>query len=288
MSFLDVSRVGMPISTKRRHELRYNCVFCEDTGYHLYVNTQKKLWHCFKCNAAGRTNITEVSMNQIYLNTTDQLETEEETEFIPLRLPPIHKDTLTRTAIRYLEARGVYESDCQRHKIYAASPKDPRWFGRIIIPCNARSGYADYYVGRAYTRLHFPKYINPNTNKRQGFFSPDVPDSKREQMWGPSELLIVEGPFDFIKASRHGPCLALLGKELSDVIARRIVSDYDTAYILLDQGLPEKKAALKIKGKLDPFIETIVLDCPKKDPGEMSPRDFREMFESMGNEADRG
>lgn len=38
-------------------EVRYPCPFCEwdrIPKFKLYVNTQKRIWHCFRCGAAGR------------------------------------------------------------------------------------------------------------------------------------------------------------------------------------------------------------------------------------------
>jgi transcription elongation factor Elf1 len=34
-------------------ETRYNCIYCSDTKFHMYVNISKGVFHCFKCGAKG-------------------------------------------------------------------------------------------------------------------------------------------------------------------------------------------------------------------------------------------
>lgn len=272
--FLDLSQVGIPIPTKDKHEIRFNCIFCEDEGYHLYVNTKKRIFHCFRCNASGRTNILNDTLEHIHLDNIGKLESS--TPIGKLKLPPKHKDTLTKAAIRYLEGRGLYESDIENHKIYCAAAGSI-YFGRVIIPCNPSSGWADYFVARSYTRLSFPKYVNPSGSGRHLFLSRNH-NSKWRDLWGPQELLLVEGPFDFLKASRHGPTACLLGKNLSNTQAREIVTEFSKVYIMLDQGPRELVAAMMLANRLRPHVDVHVLQCPKKDPGEMIPSDFEEVF----------
>ena len=34
-------------------EIKALCPFCGDKHYHLYLNTQKNQWNCFRCGARG-------------------------------------------------------------------------------------------------------------------------------------------------------------------------------------------------------------------------------------------
>lgn len=277
--FLDYQRLGLSIPTGHDNELRFNCVFCEDDRAHLYVNTNKKVFHCKKCGAKGKTNLVGSQLNAAHF--VDSLKHERLREPIPLKLPPAYKDIITPAAARYLASRGIYESDVARHTIYCAAP-NTIYFGRIIIPNNVYAGYCNYYVARAYTKLRWPRYINPVNPKTSLFLSPEGSREKTSnkwlQHWDTDELMLVEGPIDYIKASRHGPTVALLGKELPYNLAKQVVTMFSKVYVMLDQGLTESIAALKIKDLLAPHVEVDILQCPRKDPGDMSPEDFMEIF----------
>lgn len=271
-AFLDISQVGLPIHTKDKNEIRFNCVFCDDDAFHLYINTRKRVYHCFRCGAAGRTNIGDFGLaEKLAFDRNKHIP-----DSGPIQLPKPYKDLLTPAGIRYLMSRGIYESDVERHKLYCAAPYT-RYFGRVIIPNHARQGYCNYFVARSYTKIGFPRYLNPPGGRGILFLSPDKPDNYFPQYWGESSLLIVEGPFDYLKASRHGPTLALLGKELNNEQARTLVTKYSTIYIMLDQGTKESLAALKIQTIVRPYVDCHILQCPKKDPGEMNDNDFREL-----------
>lgn len=46
-------RLGEPVTTGRPDEIRYNCPFCGDRGYHLYLNREKNAFNCYKCGKSG-------------------------------------------------------------------------------------------------------------------------------------------------------------------------------------------------------------------------------------------
>lgn len=276
MPFLDYTRLGVPHPTSKPEEIRFDCPFCEDSQAHLYLNSKKRVWNCFKCGQSGRTNYITSHMDQIHLAEVEKFQ--KETEFVPLKLPPAYKYYYTESSKKYLQSRGVYESDCRRHRIYCAAP-NTLYFGRLIIPSNARGGFCTYFAARSYTKLHWPKYLNPSNPRTSLYLSPASEyESRFPRLWTDDELMLVEGPFDFIKASRHGPTAALLGKQLSNEQAKQIVSIYSMCYIMLDQGTVESLAAIKIRDMLAPHIDVQILRCPRKDPGEMSPQDFVGVF----------
>lgn len=278
MPFLDVSRLGVSIPTGHDDELRFICPYCDDEKYHLYINTKKKVFHCKKCGAKGKTNVASSQHNMIHL--TQALKYERLSKVAPIKLPPAYKDILTPAAVKYLAQRDIYESDVERHSIYCAAPNSI-YFGRLIIPNSAYQGYCNYFVARAYTKLRFPRYLNPINPKQSLFLSPEGYSRERaaerwKQLWDQHELMLVEGPFDYLKASRHGPTAALLGKDLPYELARQIVTVFNRVYIMLDQGLSESIAALKLADILSPHVDVQILNCPKKDPGECNEEDFKE------------
>jgi len=274
MPFLDYSQINYPIDTQDPNEIRINCIYCNDESYHLYVNTKKKVFHCFKCGVGGKTNINSENVNQLFLNEGVEGEV---LQPVPLKLPEAIRGKFTQRAIEYLYRRGIRESDTERHGIYCCSIRSI-YFGRLIIASGIKGNFCSYFVARAYTGIYFPKYLNPPGGKRTAFISPQEPDRYHAQHWSEHELMLVEGPFDFLKASRHGPTIALLGKELMAPIARQIVSNYTKVYIMLDHGIKEHWASIKIQDMLKVHVETQALQCPKNDPGEMNEGDFEELF----------
>lgn len=273
--FLDSSRIGNFITTKKKDEIRIDCLFCNDEKYHLYINLSKQLFHCFRCGAKGRTNVTKDLISR-FLTTKLIKESPVESD-IPLKLPESCKEILTATARNYLAKRKIKESDVARHKIYSASPYSI-YCGRVIIPSEPFHGFCNFFVSRSYVRYIVPKYLNPPGRKYKPFISPAMYDELHNQLWDQTTLCLVEGPFDFLKTSRHGPCMALLGKNLSEEHRRFIISAYSKVYIMLDKGIKENIAAIKIKDRLHNFVDVKIIDCPKKDPGEMNPEDFEELF----------
>lgn len=275
MPFLDWSQISYPINTRDPKEIRINCIYCNDESYHCYVNLKKKVFHCFRCGVSGKTNIDDERITNQYLTEKDESLQHETQIRLPEAIKTDHK--LTMRAIKYLARRGIFESDVERHGLFCAAPKSI-YFGRLIIPSKRRGNFASYFCARAYTNIAFPKYLNPPGGKRAAFQSPEEPDRYFPQFWPVNELMLVEGPFDMLKASRHGPTIALLGKELMPHIARDIISRFTKVRIMLDQGIREHWAAIKVQELLKCHIEVEVIQCPKKDPGDMDEKDFEAIF----------
>ena len=38
-------------------EIKALCPFCSDKHYHLYLNTEKNQWNCFRCGAKGKNEL---------------------------------------------------------------------------------------------------------------------------------------------------------------------------------------------------------------------------------------
>lgn len=279
MAFLDSSRLGNSLSVRNSlDEFRYCCPFCADSSYHLYLNVRKQTFFCHRCNEKGKTNVTKQMLGNTYLSRTN---TEIEKELLPLALPKSCEEIITPAARHYLVKRGIKESDVARHSLYAADTRSI-YFGRIIIPCNPYLGFADYFVGRSYVGYAFPKYMNPPGGKNKLFISPSTPDNIFTQHWGEDSVMLVEGPFDYLKASRHGRTVCLLGKNLSNSLAREIFTRFSTVYVMLDKGVSETFAAMRIAETLEPHVDRFYsLVCPLKDPGEMGPEDFKLLLNSI-------
>lgn len=276
MAYLDSSRLGNSLTVRNnRYEFRFNCPFCSDESYHLYVNIQKQQFFCHRCNQKGKTNVTPQFLNIVVASYKEKEIAQED---LPLKLPSSCPEIITPAARNYLFKRGILESDVYRHKIFAASAKSI-YFGRIIIPCNPFMGFSDYFVARCYNGFLFPKYLNPPGGKHKQFISPVEPDKCYSQYWNDDTVLLVEGPFDYLKASRHGRTICLLGKNLSRNLARDIVTKFSNVYIMLDKGTQETVSAILISDTLRSIVDDVkIFECPKKDPGEMNPEDFKELF----------
>ena len=279
--FLDVSLLGEPLTTRSKDEFRFNCPFCGDDSFHLYVNCKKGVYHCFKCETSGRTNFRTGDLEVLRVTT---LSPKQPIANEPIKLPNAHPDLITPVAMKYLVRRGVIEEDVERWRIYCAHPTS-KYCGRLIIPYNPIRGYCSYFVARAYTGLPWPKYLNPPGSRDILFCGPNYQSGEAprfEAYWDLDTIILVEGPFDCIKASRHGPSAALLGKDLKEVQRRVLISAFSRVVILLDNTKDTRVGlnALKIKDLLKIHLDVEIKHPPegKKDPGDMTPQDFEEVF----------
>lgn len=121
-------------------EIRANCPFCGDTRYHLGLNREKEMFHCFRCKASGNSvslyaRMHGISNREAYRALRDetaenvdlipQVETASETPIRPLNerhdvyydflrmlnLQPVHRENLIGRGLNFSEiCRFMYKS----------------------------------------------------------------------------------------------------------------------------------------------------------------------------------
>lgn len=279
-------------------EYKVNCnqPGCGDKRSRLGINVVKEIAHCFNCGFSvggealrkflgyeGETySPNDFETLDGLLSGTEE-ETEEQTpsasalEAMPMIEIPESEyyDLFAKDFARacvYLEDRGFDPlSLARQYGLMLPLPDDDRLAGRLIIP-TFENGSTVYYQGRSLYGRN-PKYINPSTvecpeGKSHFVFNLDAYDALKP-------MIVCEGVFSAMAA---GPdAVAVFGKEISDVQARKILSKGpDQIIILFDPGT-EHEAAHAV-GKLGGKVEVFVARLENGDPNEVSREELQQVL----------
>ena len=269
-------------------ELLFYCQKCKHHKRKLSVNIEKDCFKCWTCEFSGKSirrlvlrygnYIQQKSWNELS-GIVEITEYEKiffadgkiEEKHVPIGLPTefqslCNKDLSLSSlpAMRYLKERGVSRSDILFWKIgYAVSGV---YEGRVIVPSFNLDGKVDYFVGRAYNDS-WKRYLNPQAPR-------DIIFNELYVDWS-SDITIVEGVFDAIKAKNAIPILGSALRENSRLFMELIKHD-PAIYIALDPDA-EKKAEKLINSLLSYGAEIYKIDIPAgKDVGDMSHQEFLE------------
>jgi len=237
------------LETGNKHEVRINCPFCSDNKYHGYVNTDKKLYICHKCqisdNPLGKGLNGYQFIKKIQKGTHSQTMEQMEEEGIPnyddsnqmildninaptievvrepLQIPPYFKPInpnsnklLGKRSWKYLKTRlkGKAKKAIKRYRIGYCF--EGHWLGRIILPVYENKNLV-FYQGRSfYPANRSPKYLNVK------HAHPPVFGIKDCQPGG--EIIICEGYFDVIAIGKGA--VTGFGAKMSEDQITKIVS----------------------------------------------------------------
>jgi hypothetical protein len=274
--------------TNNPQEIRINCPFCaqrgkgEDTGFHLYIHTEKHIFNCFRCGAGGKSKelgYEENSFVDISTPTIDSLSSKISKLCKIKKSKEINLDAMgwkidsykTPIAYEYMHSRGFSDEDLVKYNIYVGrrfindkNEIDKRWEGRVIFPFT-EDNEVKLLIGRTYIN-HDTKYINSEGNKSNFVYGLD-------SIIG-DECIICEGIISAIAATRYSggvPAVAILGKAISDVQASKIRSKCSKVIMSLDGDviLQERQKMAKILFSYGfNSIQDIVLPY-KKDPDDL-------------------
>lgn len=272
--------------SKSGNEYLYHCCFCNHHKKKLSLNITKGKFKCWICDVSGsirklvrkRASYSVFQQwklldNEVDLNTNleDLFSDKTEKNETILNMPEGFK-TLTgishpishTKALNYLTKRGITKEDILFWKIgfcYTGEYKD-----RIIFPSFNTNGDLDYYVGRGYTGDVYPKYKSPPSTKDLVFNELYIDYD--------SDITIVEGVFDAIKAGRNS--IPLLGSTLREdsKLFQKIVNYENTIYLALDPDAKKKELEIA-KMFVNYGVEAYKINVsPYKDIGEMTKEEF--------------
>lgn len=236
------------ISDNGKDEVRYYCPECvnrkgtPDRKGHLYVNTKSLVFHCYRCDYAGRIGRTKVDKSILYDedrnhktsemigDIKDILEDETNSRNFKLKIP-IEPVTSSPTATNYMLQRGFTLDQMKYYDMRVGNIS--REFGRIVIPNQvSRMVYTDMYSARTYID-QVPKYHNPFDVKK----SEIVFNLHRIQEGTP--IILVEGALTAVAAGYHA--VASLGKNLSTSQASQIAMKKPSMiYVNYDYGAEQQ------------------------------------------------
>jgi len=270
-------------------ELLFKCPFCNHHKKKFSLNINKNAAKCWICDWST-PNLTRIvkrfgSWSQIQewnelSGVIDIIEYEkiflsdnkfqEETETI-LTLPEEFQSLCNKDrsytsikARKYLKNRGLSDQDIKFWKIgYATSGP---YEGRVIIPSFNNDGKINYFIARTYEN-NWKRYMNPEAKK-------DIIFNELYLDWS-SDITIVEGVFDAIKAKNAIPLLGSTLRENSKIF-KEIIKNDPAIYLALDPDA-EKKAENLVKDLLTYNAEVYKIPIPlNKDVGDMSHEEFLE------------
>lgn len=284
-------------STLGRHyrvgeERLFKCPSCDHYKNKLSVNVEKNAFKCWVCDYSG-TNIyslikkygTYESKNEwralngsVDITEFDSIFQEDSIEEPLVQRIELPKEFITLTsnnlptssapAISYLKSRGIGRREILKWRMGYCTAGEYR--NRVIIPSFDNDGYVNYFIARTYTD-EWPQYKNPPASK-------DIVFNDIFMDWE-SDVVIVEGVFDAVKASNAIP---ILGSTLNEKnkLFQRLVSRNPKIFLALDDDA-EKKALRIIKNLLEYDMDIYKVNIsPYSDVGEMSEKEFAERKEN--------
>ncbi len=206
-------------------EISQNCPHCQnrgktpDTGNHMSINTTKKVYYCFRCNAKGkmggppRTGRIEQSeekslARQIDLKPIQYLEDPIQYETLLHRMNRRNSERI----INYMNDRGL--SACG-HFWSGQLP------GRVVFPIT-KGDTILFWTARSVSDQILPKYISSGKKSHFVYGLDEI-----EGDWA----VLCEGPIDALSVPNG---IAIFGKHPSDVQVRLISSRLKILYIALD------------------------------------------------------
>ena len=175
--------------TDKGNELLFTCPACNHHKRKFSVNLDKNAYKCWVCDYRGRnirrivrrfgsytqlqkwdqvTNRTDLErfadlfMEQEHRESPQKLELPE--EFVSLCTNNIPATGMY--ALRYLQKRGITETDILRWKIGFCFSGEYR--NRIIIPSFDRDGDISYFIARSYSGDSY-KYKNPRASNLMNY-----------------------------------------------------------------------------------------------------------------------
>lgn len=200
-SFQNLVEMKLDPVGKSGNDVIYRCPKCEGISGsgHLYVNYDRNVYHCFKCNFRGRNIVSllkflnvdiDFDYGRLYSDRERELSAllEKEKKKSPLieivdystnllsltEYYQLHTKELSSEALNYLIRRGLSEDLIYRLKIREGVNNYGKNFilsnseyvgrdysTRIMIPSLRKDNLVSFYVGRDYTGLATPKYLNP-------------------------------------------------------------------------------------------------------------------------------
>jgi hypothetical protein len=229
--------------TNRSDEIRFNCPECQDRKYHLYINIEKLLFNCYRCEFRG-------SLNKIFGNKI--LPKPKRKKVKPLVSTVINTEPFTpltqndskiaKRAAEYLRTRNIYD-----HRELLLGVKD-QWLGRIVFPVYEK-GNMVFGSGRSIIGQK-PKYLNTEGTKGQHIY-------RLEAMSFSPSIVICEGAIDALSVPGG---VAIFGKVLSKhqfAKLRKTLQRSTHIYVGLDHDA--KKEAVDLCGVLSTYFNKVSL-----------------------------
>lgn len=262
-------------------EAIFGCPFCKHPKKKLNVNLENHNWHCWVCDAKGKSIWTLFRKIKVPESVTSKLDgiivkkrpsvnhKHDELVLLPAeyqRLDRVKNDPEYKNAISYLKKRGLNKYDILRYNIGYCD--EGPFSGMIIIPSYDSAGNLNFYSGRCYYDVD-DILLHKNCDA-----SKDIVGFENQINWN-MPITICEGGFDAIAARINA--IPLFGKILRDGLKYKIVRNRPPAiYLALDPDA-FKDSVKAAKFFMDNGIKTYIVDLREGDPSQIGHKRFNEL-----------
>lgn len=217
----------------------YKCWVCDERGKSLYRLVRK--YGTYDQIQKWKALSGKVEINDFEDIFKEEQPIAEEEIGLPQEFITLTGKSIPKTGIRamnYLKKRGINEEDIRKWKIGYCSTGEHG--GRIIIPSFGMSGNPNYFIGRSYTN-DWMRYKNPKVSR-------DIIFNELYLDWE-SDIILVEGVFDAIRANNFGSAIPLLGSTLrvESKLFQEIYKHKPRVYLALDDDAQRKTSDIAKK-----------------------------------------
>jgi DNA primase/ribosomal protein L37AE/L43A len=240
----EVARDGINIA--------FSCPNCKTTKNKkkLIVRIDTGQWHCWVCETKGRSvpSLLKTYAKSYYQAWVSRFESaefrkvffdDENTRIEEIEIPDgltidelvVSKDPDAKAILNYLTQRGIDEDLSYRFRLIGCTKGRLR--RRIVIPSFDSMGKINYWTARTIDKDSKVRYVNPKIDRKTIIFNEVDVDWKKE-------VLLVEGPFDLMKATDN--TVALLGSTLpqDSLLFKRIIENNTPVILALDSDALSK------------------------------------------------
>ena len=257
---------------RKGEEAVYFCPFCSHYKKKLEVNVRTQEWHCWICNASGKSirslfyklKAKELYFNELYKITgiswrpNENVENKEINLSLPDEFVPLWKPSNTSAygqAMSYLVDRHVTMDDILRYNIGYC--EEGIYKNRVIVPSYDRDGNVNFFAARTYYDVDSYKYMLPPWPK-------DIIGFELFLNWD-EPITLVEGTFDAMAVRNNA--IPLFGTTLTNDIKLGIVTNkVKRVNIVLDRDALKQSIRIFEKIKKIQEIDIHLIELGEKDP----------------------
>lgn len=247
----------------------HSCPFCKHHKKKLQINLKTQLWHCWVCNARGKTLrslfrqlkapariLDEISkLFPKKSKTSSYAASEIDISVDVVELPKEFRSLavesnsfLYKKCINYLNSRGITLIDIIKYNIGYCLYGD--YANMIILPSYDKYNKLNFFTGHSFDVNSRVKFKNPKFSRNVIGFESTIAFS--------DPIILVESPIDAITVGRNA--IPLFGKTISDELKTFIIeSNINVIYVCLDGDALKAAIShceyLNSIGKIVKFIE---------------------------------
>ncbi len=278
-----------------RIQYEFNCPSntCKNdiNKYNLQFNSNKIIFHCFKCGYHGALHslvgkygseedfekikiLYPQEKYKVFKKTYSEFEESKVVCKLPKDYRPLTEKYDSKyyyVAMKYLAKRKVTKEMIKKFEIGYTEAGERQF--RIIIPSRNKNGDINYYEAR--------NYLNNNAIP---YFKPDFPD-KLDIIFNEYNVnfdlpvYIVEGPFDMLPLTN---AIVLLGKDLSRYLIAKFIKHKTKIILCLDEDAIED--TIRIYNELSSYGLNVYIVEVKDDIAKYYEKYGRKkLFELLGN-----